>query len=139
MSDLADTSVLVSSLVPDDPDHEACDRLVAGGTLSIYLQAIAETFSTLTGGRDSIRVDPATAAQLLEQSILPFVAPVALSSREMLEAVKGAHARGVRGGAIYDFLHLTAASKARAERLYTLNVRHFRSFQRPGDPEIVRP
>jgi predicted nucleic acid-binding protein len=139
MSDFADTSILVSSVVPDDADHEACDRLLATGALTIYLHAVAETFSSLTGGRESIRVDPATAATLIEQSILPFVTPVALSLREVMEAVKSAHSRGVRGGAIYDFLHLTAARKAHADRVYTLNVRHFRAFHRPGDPEIVHP
>jgi predicted nucleic acid-binding protein len=139
MSDFADTSILVSSLVPDDPDHEACDRLLAAGELRIYLHAIAETFSTLTGGRESFRVDPATAARLIEESILPFVVPVSLSAREMLHAVQSAHSRGVRGGAIYDYLHLTAARKARADQVYTLNLRHFRSFHRPGDPEIVQP
>lgn len=139
MSDLADTTILVSSLVPDDPDHEACDALVAAGNLRIYLHAIAETFSTLTGGREALRVDPATAAKLIEESILPFVEPVVLSVRDMLQAVQSAHTRGVRGGAIYDFLHLTAARKARAERVYTLNLRHFRSFHRPGDPEMVHP
>jgi hypothetical protein len=116
-----------------------CHRLLAAGAVTIYLHAIAETFSTLTGGRESIRVDPATAATLIEQSILPFVTPVALSLREMLEAVKTAHTRGIRGGAIYDFLHLTAARKAHVERVHTLNVRHFRAFHRPGDPEIVHP
>lgn len=139
MSDFADTTILVSSLVPDDPDHEVCDQLVAAGGLSIYLHALAETFSTLTGGRESFRVDPATAAKLIEESIFPFVEPVALSAREMLQAVQSAHTRGARGGAIYDFLHLTAARKARVERVYTLNLRHFRAFHRPGDPEIVRP
>jgi len=109
------------------------------GALTIYLHAIAEMFSTLTGGRESIRVDPATAAKIIERSILPFVAPVGLSSREMLDAVKAAHSRGIRGGAIYDFLHLTAARKANAGRVYTLNLRDFRSFHRPRDPEIVHP
>jgi hypothetical protein len=48
-------------------------------------------------------------------------------------------ARGVRGGAVFDYLHLAAARKAKAARFYTLNVSHFRSFHRPGDPEIVHP
>jgi hypothetical protein len=45
----------------------------------------------------------------------------------------------LRSGAIYDYLHLVAARKAGAARLYTLNVSDFRSFHRPGDPEIVHP
>lgn len=139
MSELADTSILVSSLIPDDPDHETCHRLLEGGGLRIYLHAIAETFSTLTGGRESIRVDPATAAELIEQSIIPFVVTVPLPVREILNAVQTAHTCGVRGGAIYDFLHLAAARLARVDRVFTLNLRHFRSFHRTGDPEIVHP
>jgi len=139
MSDLADSSVLVASLVPDDPDHEACDHLVAALGLCIQLHAIAETFSTLTSGWENFRVDPAAAAEAIEQSILPFVQTVALSAADFLRAVKEARSRGVRGGAIYDFLHLAAARKVRAARLHTLNVRHFQSFHRPGDPEIVHP
>lgn len=139
MSDLADSTVLVASLVPDDPDHEACDRLIAAGGLCIQLHAIAETFATLTSGRENFRIDPATAAEAIEQSILPFVRTVALSAADFLRAAKEARSRGVRGGAIHDFLHLAAARKAKAARVHTLNVRHFQAFHRPGDPEIVHP
>ena len=47
--------------------------------------------------------------------------------------------RGVRGGAIHDYLHLVAARKVGAQRFYTLNVSDFQSFHRQGDPEIVHP
>jgi hypothetical protein len=45
----------------------------------------------------------------------------------------------VRGGGIYDYLHLVAARKAKAARIYTLNLSNFRAIYRPGDPEIVHP
>jgi len=47
--------------------------------------------------------------------------------------------RGVRGGAIYDYLHLVAARKSGAKKFYTLNLSDFLSFHRPGDPEILAP
>jgi len=47
--------------------------------------------------------------------------------------------RGVRGGGIYDYLHLAAARKAKAGRIYTLNLSNFRALYRPGDPEIAHP
>lgn len=96
----------------------------------------ARRFPRSREGGETIRVDPASAAELIEQSILPFVVTVPLPAGEMLRAVQQAHARGVRGGAIYD---LEAARHARAERVYTLNLRHFPSFHRPGDPEIIHP
>ena len=50
-----------------------------------------------------------------------------------------AHHRGVRGGANYDWLHLAAARKARAEVLFILNLRDFQALARPGDPLIRIP
>ena len=47
--------------------------------------------------------------------------------------------RGVRGGAVYDWLHLAAARKAGAERVITLNLRDFQALARPGDPRIKAP
>lgn len=47
--------------------------------------------------------------------------------------------RGVRGSAIYDWLHLAAARKAGAEVLLTLELRDFRSLARAGDPRIEMP
>ena len=64
---------------------------------------------------------------------------VTLTPTEMLRAMRESHARGVRGGAIFDYLHLVAARKAKARRLYTLNVSNFRSFHRPGDPDVLHP
>lgn len=57
----------------------------------------------------------------------------------MLAAMREAESRGVRGGAIFDYLHLAAARHAGAQRFYTLNVSNFRAFYREGDPEIVHP
>ncbi|MCX6880214.1 MAG: hypothetical protein NTW21_41385 [Verrucomicrobia bacterium] len=59
--------------------------------------------------------------------------------KRALDSYAEAPDRGVRGGAIYDYLHLVAARKGGATRLYTLNVTDFQAFQRPGDPEIVHP
>jgi predicted nucleic acid-binding protein len=137
MSDFLDSSVLVASLDPDEAHHAACDHLLRSSAGRIYVHAIAETFSTLTGGRR--RVSPLLAMQLLEESIVPFVKSISLSSAEMLTAMKACQNRGIRGGAIYDYLHLVAARKAKASRLYTLNLRDFQAIHRAGDPDIVLP
>ena len=47
--------------------------------------------------------------------------------------------RGVRGGAVYDLLHLAAARKAKAEVFVTLDARNFQALARPGDPRIESP
>jgi predicted nucleic acid-binding protein len=131
-----DTSVLLASLDADEPHHAACDRLVARGGHTVYVHALAETFSILTGGRQGRRLSAATAAQLIEQSVLPFVRVEVLTGKDLMAALGECAARGVRGGAIYDWLHLASARKAGAEALVTLDARDFQAVSRPGDPRI---
>ena len=104
-----------------------------------WSHALAETYATLTGGRLGIRVSPAIGAQLIEASLLPRLKLIDLKGDEVMEVIRGTDAAGARGGAIYDFLHLTAARNAGAKTLYTLNTRHFEVITRKGDPEVKLP
>jgi len=139
VSGFLDTSVILASLDPDEAHHAACDRIVSTGGNRVYVHALAETFSILTGGRQGRRLSAATAARLIEQSILPYVQPQTLTGKDMMAALAECESRGVRGGAIYDWLHLAAARKAGAEVLLTLDLRDFKSLARPGDPRIEMP
>jgi len=56
----------------------------------------------------------------------------------MLAALAECESRGVRGGAIYDWLHLAAARKEGAEVFFTLDLRDFQSLAQPGDPRIEK-
>jgi predicted nucleic acid-binding protein len=134
-----DTSVILASLDPDEAHHAACDRIVSAGGNKAYVHALAETFSILTGGRQGRRLSAATAARLIEQSVLPYVQTQTLTGRDMMAALAECELRGVRGGAIYDWLHLAAARKAGADVLLTLDLRDFQSLARPGDPRIEGP
>jgi predicted nucleic acid-binding protein len=134
-----DSSVLVAALVEDEPTHECCLRLLRAKGLVAWTHALAETFATLTGGRLGIRVSPAIAAQLIEASLLPRLRLIELRGEEVVDAIRGSDAAGVRGGALYDFLHLTAARISGAMTLYTLNTRHFEAIARKGDPDIELP
>lgn len=136
---LLDSSVVLASLDPDEAAHAVCDRMVARGGHHLYVHALAEIFSILTGGRDARRVDSADAVSLLQESVLPFVQTISLSGKDVMTALSHARERGVRGGAVYDYLHLTAARKAGAASLITLDLRHFKALWRPGDPEIASP
>jgi predicted nucleic acid-binding protein len=139
MSVALDSTVLVASLTDREPYHAECDALVGSRDSAIYSHALIETFNTLTGSRLGFRLSPSIAARLITTSVVPFTRTIALSPAEILEVIDTAESRGVRGGAIYDYLHLMAARKAGAARFYTLNVSHFQAFHRPGDPEIVHP
>lgn len=139
MSAFLDTSVVLASLDPDESHHLACDRLIAAGGHQLHVHALAESFSILTGGRQGRRLGPAVAARPIEQSVLPYVQPVLLDGGAIMAALAECEARGVRGGGVYDWIHLAAARKAGAEVFYTLNLRDFRALARPGDPRVEMP
>lgn len=139
MKAAVDSSVLIEALDGGDPDHDACRKLLLSGRLHARPHALSETFSTLTGGRLAIRISSNDAATILRQQMAPRLKITELSESDLLDAYDECQRRGVCGGAIYDFLHLVAARKAGAKRLYTLNQDDFKSFHRPGDPEIVLP
>lgn len=134
-----DSSVIVAALMEHEPQHRACRPLLEHGQPSAWVHLISETFATLTRGRHGWRLLPSAASQLIELSLLPRLRFEDLSAADMSAALRDAHAAGVRGGAVYDYLHLVAAKKAVAKRFYTLNVRHFAAVARHGDPEILLP
>ena len=126
-------------MVATESHHAACSRLLDRGTAGFYVHGLAEFFSTLTGGRKAFRLSPQQAVELLETDYLPLLQITTLTAAETLRGMRECSARGVQGGAIFDYLHLVAARKGNAERLYTLNLTNFRAFQRDGDPEIRSP
>ena len=138
MNALIDTSVLVAAMVASEDHHQRCNKLLDSAGLGMFAHGLAETFSTLTGGR-KFRMPAALASSLLEQDYVPCFEAVTLTPMEMLRAMREAEPRGVRGGAIFDYLHLCAARKAKVPKLYTLNISNFLAFHRAGDPEIVSP
>lgn len=139
MTVFLDSSVLVAALVEDEPQHEACLRLLERKAVAVWTHALAESFSTLTGGRLGLRVAPDVAAELIEFSLVPRLRMIDLTATDIRKALRQTSAIGVRGGAFYDYLHLAAARKSAAKALYTLNKRHFIALARAGDPRIEAP
>lgn len=138
MKALLDSSVLVAALLEDQPGHDACLRLLAGKP-SVWSHALSETYATLTGGRLGLRLGADVAAELIGDHLAPRLSTIELTTNDLLKTLKQAHSAGVRGGAIYDYLHLMAARKAKADVLYTLNARHFAALARSDDPDIRSP
>lgn len=129
MKQFFDTSVLLAAFVEDEPNHEACADAVATSTDScVYSHALVEAFSLLTGGRLSVRLAARDASALIQTNLVEKMDVISLNTTEVASALCDAEGLGVRGGAIYDLLHLTAARKAKADEVLTLNVRHFRAF-----------
>lgn len=124
-----DTSVLIAALVRGQKSHEACLALVKGSeSACVYAHALAECFAFLTGGRLSIQLDGDTAAAMIERNISAKFRVLTLSPNEILVTLKQSRSIGIRGGGIYDALHLAAARNAHVDEIYTLNLRHFQAF-----------
>jgi len=134
-----DSSVLIAAMLVGEPFHAECNAVLDRGAVGICSHGLVETFSTVTGGRQGMKMSASLAADVLENDYAPGFTVTSLTPVEILRAMNECERRGVRGGAIYDYLHLAAARKAKAAKLFTLNVRDFRSFHRHGDPEIVHP
>ena len=60
--------------------------------------------------------------------------PIALTTEEHFAAISEYSEMGVVGGAIYDALIARCALKAKAQTIYTWNIRHFRQF----GPEVEK-
>jgi len=139
VSALLDSTVLVAALASDEERHAESLALLKQGGNFVHAHAFLETFSTLTGGRLGVRANADFVARMLTETVLPRIEVIRLETNELMEAIGDARQHGVRGGAVYDYMHLVAARKAGADTLYTLNLGDFLHLRREGDPDIRRP
>jgi predicted nucleic acid-binding protein len=86
--------------------------------------ALAEVFSTFTGGNLAFRLDADGAARTIA-SLAADLDFHDLTAAEVLQALKEARKRGVRGGRVHDYLHAVAAEKSGAIKLLTLDQNDF--------------
>lgn len=124
-----DSSALLAAVVADEPHHAtASEALVGDRHAWTSGHALAECFATLTGGRMTLRLSPGDALQVVQASLLPRLHVYSLSAEDYELAMGQAAAAGARGGAFYDLLHLQAARAIQANRIFTLNLRHYQVF-----------
>jgi predicted nucleic acid-binding protein len=133
-----DSTVLVAGVVEDEPCHAACLQLLRRKHITTWTHALAEVFSTLTGGRLGCRVAPAVANQLIS-AMAPRLRLVELPAGDIMQAIQQADAAGIRGGALYDYLHVIAARKVGATELHSINARHFAAITRGEGPKVIMP
>jgi predicted nucleic acid-binding protein len=127
---LLDTSVLVPAFLADHPHHAASlDLLLRFGKAQTCCAAhsLAEFYATLTRlpGKERMTGDH---AMLFLAEVRQYVTPVVLDEEEYYSAMERASVLGVRGGTIYDALLANCALKAKAETLFTWNIKHFQQF-----------
>jgi predicted nucleic acid-binding protein len=131
-----DTNVLVSAFYTDLVHHEASLTLLEKypqTQVCCSAHSMAELYSTLTRMPPPRRARPEE-AMLFLGDIKSRLTLIALTPDEYFAAISEYSARGVVGGAIYDALIARCALKARAEKIFTWNIRHFRQF----GPEVEK-
>ena len=130
-----DTSVLVAAALKHHPHHRrSLAALAETGrqTASCGAHSLAELYAVLTRLPGNGRLDRDQALLVLD-GVEQKMEVVSLTAREYRAAINESAAAGVLGGRIYDALLAECALKARATRILTWNVAHFRSLR----PEVA--
>ena len=136
-----DTSVLIAAFVETDRRHAESRSLLLGlrpETSECGSHSLAEFYSVMTRLPIPLRLLPEQAWLLLEE-VCERVATVGLTPQEHFEELRRMARRGIRGGQVYDALLLACARKAGSERIYTLDLSHFRTLAPDLADRIVTP
>ena len=136
MRAFVDTTVLLAAANADHPHYEPSRTLVLGlrpRQDACAAHSLAELYSTLTRMPFPQRRN-ASEAMLFVADVQAHLTPIALTPGEYFAAISEYSAMGIVGGAIYDALIARCALKARAEKIFTWNIRHFRQF----GPEVEK-
>ena len=86
--------------------------------------SLSETFGQLTGGRMVLRMTPQDAAAAL-RALARKIEFLELDAKDVLEALSETRKHGVMGRMVHDYLHVYAAERAKAGRIFTFNVSDF--------------
>jgi predicted nucleic acid-binding protein len=136
-----DSSVWVASFSDRHPHHEASRPLLEGlrrSTSACAVHSLAEVYASLTRLPGESRAHPRAAMQYLER-MQQRTTVISLDGREYFETIDAMSRRGMAGAVVYDALILACASKVRAERIYTWNLRHFRAVAPDLAAKIMTP
>lgn len=125
-----DTSVLIPVFYGDHLQHAAsmeCFLRFHKKQACCGAHSLAEVYSSLTRMPGKHRIS-GEQAMLFLSDIRERLTVVSLDAEEYFRAIEGASAAGAVGGTIYDALLVNCALKAKAEIIYTWNVKHYGQF-----------
>jgi len=122
-----DTSVLVATFYGEHEHHEPSFALFLQqkkSTACTAAHCLAEVYSVVTGMPSKDRASPDEALLFL-RDVRDRLAILTLSELEYFKVLEDAAAAGVSGGTTYDAIIAQCALKAKAQTIYTWNVKHF--------------
>ena len=135
-----DTSVLIAAFYQvHEHHHKSLEVLLrfSKPEAGCSAHSLVEVYSRVTSMPGEMRV-PAHEALLFIEDLRARLTLINLEAEEYSAMLSSAAERNVFGGAIYDCLHAECAIKAKAEALYTWNVRDFERVAAPA-LRVLRP
>jgi predicted nucleic acid-binding protein len=130
MKVLLDTSVLIASVVARHDFHSRAfpllQRIQSGkdeGLASAH--GLAEMYAILTKLPPPFRHTPEQALLSIEENVLKHFQICSLDGDDYASLIRQAALSGIHGGTIYDAVLLKSADKAKPDRIYTFNLKHF--------------
>jgi predicted nucleic acid-binding protein len=136
-----DASVLVSTCLRTHVHHSlSLDAFAAADktTAACGAHTLAEIYAVTTSMPAPYRVAPDDAWLFLRQ-VSDLCSLISLDAHEYLDTLETIVERERAGGIIYDALLLACARKAKADRILTWNVKHFRLVAPDLADRIVTP
>jgi predicted nucleic acid-binding protein len=130
MTVFLDTSVLIAAVVAKHEAHARAfpllERVQEGEDEGIVSgHSLAEMYAVLTRLPPPYRHAPEQALLSIEENILKHFKISILTGNDYAALIREAAVAGIHGGAIYDAVLLKSAEKAKPDRLFTLNLKHF--------------
>ncbi len=127
-----DTSVLVAAMLEEHEAHERAftvlERVQSGtdeGVLSGH--SLAEVYAVLTRIPAPSRHTPEQALLSIEENLVKYFKISSLTGADYAALIREAAMTGIQGGTVYDAVLLRSAENAGADRIYTLNLKHFQA------------
>jgi predicted nucleic acid-binding protein len=130
MKEFLDTSVLIAAFWGGHVHHSPSIKLLASADkkrAACGIHSLAEVYAVMT----VLPVKPAIPLEqvmLFVEEIRKRLTVVALEEEEYFEAIGNAAQRGFTSGRVYDALLLRCAAKAKAQTIFTWNLKHFRTI-----------
>ncbi|HSZ06985.1 MAG TPA: PIN domain-containing protein [Steroidobacteraceae bacterium] len=127
MKSFLDTSVLVAAFYDEHQHHEPSFALFEQqkkSTACTAAHCFAEFYSVVTGMPGKNRASPDEALLFL-RDVRERLTMVTLDENENFKALEDAASAGISGGTAYDVIIAHCALKAKAQLIYSWNLKHF--------------
>jgi predicted nucleic acid-binding protein len=128
-----DTNVLVAAVVQQHESHarafKVLERIQDGKDYGfISGHSLAEMYAVLTRFPPPFRHSSEQAYLSIEENVVKYFEITSLSGADYASLIRDAALAGIQGGTIYDAVLLKCAANSEADKLYTLNLKHFQNI-----------